>query len=394
MPTTPLPEVPAVTVPRYAAPRVTATPVTEVISPVPVEGRRPGHYQRALLNVRSGELRLYESPEHLEPWDPQWRAVNDVPRETWQRWHPGTPFVSAGPHPWFMVPELLSWTIDSGTLSFPYLDVYRANELLGAVLPYAQQLLDGLWDVGGDLDWSAAAAHAGRQIQRLCTGAKPAPDAGVDADLVDYAEIVRRFPVVYQPELLRLPLDRLAEECEDTIRFPGGNVWHQEIKKVYGTPHADGSGVRLNVLGVRAWYRAVLLDGDPRPVREFAAWDAAHGRLAAGEITSATTDAALEEWAEREETRAARDGVRLLGAREAARAHRAHLRAQEWDRLAVVGADIAAREEELDPIRAERLELVRAAIARGHGDADIATRARMSRQAVHKIRTGMKDASA
>src|SRR4051812_26165640 len=107
--------VPKPDVARYAAPRVHAVPVTDVITAKPLADRHPGSYQNVLLNPRTGELKFHENTEAWEPWNPAWRAINDVPREIWKRWHPGTPFSGIGPHAWFEeVPELLSWTIDSG----------------------------------------------------------------------------------------------------------------------------------------------------------------------------------------------------------------------------------------------------------------------------------------
>lgn len=379
--------VPAPEVARYAAPRVGVVPVTEVISAEPQHGRMPpGHYQSVLLSVRTGELRWHESTEHLEPWDPAWQAVNDVPREIWTRWHPGHLFSRRGP--WGgPVPELLSWTVDSGVKELPYLDAAAATALLEELAPYAQALLDGLLDAAGDLDWSAAAVRAGRNIGRLCSRYRQAAAPAVDADLVDYAEVVRRCPQVYSPSLLALSLDTLAERCAATARLLGrSEAWHPEIKTVFGMPYRDGSGVDLSVLGIRAWYRTVLLDGDPRPVRDFAAWDAEHGRLAAGEITASTTDAELDAWADNEVRNAADRGLRLLGARDTAAEHRTQVRAQDWDRLAVVGADVAEAESRLEPMRAERQTLVADAIRWGRSDSEIAARARISRQAVNKVR--------
>jgi hypothetical protein len=387
--------VPAVTVARYAAPRISVTPVTEVISSEPIAGRsRPGNYQRVLLNTRTGELRFHESTEHLEPWNPAWKAANDVPRDTWKRWHPGTLFAFNGSYQWFQpVPELLFWGIDSG-VTVPYLDVAAANTLLEEVVPVAQELLDGLFDGGGDLDWSAASARAGRNMWRLLSRHRKAAEPEADADLVDFAEIVSRFPQVYQPEKLRHPLDKLAEECESPTRYLGSNEhWHQEIKSEFGKPYSDGSGIGLQVLGVRSWYRTVLMNGDPRPLKEFVDWDTEQGRLAASEITSTTTDAELARWADREEDSAARQGWRLLGTQNAVTSHRQRLREQEWDRLAVVGADIAWLEDEpslagdaLEPKQAERLTLATAAIGWGRGDGEIAVRARMPRRTVLTLR--------
>ncbi|WP_328974023.1 hypothetical protein [Streptomyces sp. NBC_00239] len=383
--------VPKVEVATYRAPRVAITPVTSVIPTEPVPGAHaPGSYQHVLLHTGTGELSFHEGTEHREPWNPSWRATNDVPRETWNRWHPGKLYLpGSGPHMWFEpVPELLCWTIDSGFTGHPYLDVEAANSLLELVAPYAQELLDGFFEAGGELDWSAASARAGRQLCRLTSRHREAAAPEVDADLVDFADIVERFPQVYKPELLGLSLDKLAEECEFQTRYIGANEhWHQEVKKVFGTPYRDGTGVYLQVLGVRSWYRTVLMDGDPRPARDFADWDAQHGRLAASDITSETTDAALNTWIEREERHAGQQGVRLFGTKDAAYSHRARLREQDWDRLAVVGAECAR----LEKYKTERLQLVNRAISWGYSDSDIAGRARVSRQAVHKLSKKTED---
>ncbi|MGW6605176.1 hypothetical protein [Streptomyces sp. NPDC055036] len=385
--------VPQVEVATYRAPRVSITPVTSVIPSEPVAGAHvPGGYQNVLLNTATGELSFHESTEHREPWNPRWKAVNDVPAETWKRWHPGTPYLpGSGPHMWFEpVPELLNWGVDSGFTGHPYLDVEAANALLELVAPYAQQLLDGFFEAGGELDWSAASARAGRQLCRLTSRHREAAQTEVDADLVDFAAIVERFPHVYRPEMLGLSLDKLAHECEIQTRYIGATEHrHQEVKSVFGVPYRDGSGKYLQVIGVRSWYRTVLMNGDPRPARDFADWDVEHRSLTASDITSETTDVGLDTWIEREELTASQQGVRLFGTRDAAYSHRARLREQDWDRLAVVGAEVARLERYV----AERRQLAGRAIDWGHSDSDIAGRARMSRQAVNKLRekTGTDD---
>ncbi|WP_328843018.1 hypothetical protein [Streptomyces sp. NBC_00258] len=230
----------------------------------------------------------------------------------------------------------------------------------------------------------------------MCSRYRKAAGPEADADLVNYGEIVARFPQVYRPNLLRRSLDELARECETITRFVGFNEpWHQEITKVFGTRYHDGSGISLDVLGVRAWYRSVLMNGDPRPLKEFADWDGEHGRLAAGEITSTSTDTELDIWADREEENAARQGWNLLGVRDTAATYREQLRTREWDRLAVLGADIAWMEEsadtvdeELEGTQAERRQLVTAAIRWGRCDSEIAIRARLPRRAVRELLTG------
>lgn len=250
--------VPEVVVARYVAPRVSVTPVTEVVPTEPIEGQSsPGHYQHVLLNVVTGELSFHESTQHREPWLPEWKSATDVPRETWKRWHPGTGFSFRGPHMWFEpVPELLCWVIDSGVSELPYLDVAAAGALLETLKPHAQALLDGFFEAGGELDWSAESARAGRNIGRLCQRVPEVADPYEDRDLVDFGVIVERFPQVYRPALLRLPPDEFADRCESITRFLGSNEhWHFEIKKVFGKPFRDNSGVGLDKLGVRSWYR-------------------------------------------------------------------------------------------------------------------------------------------
>jgi hypothetical protein len=52
-------------------------------------------------------------------------------------------------------------------------------------------------EAGGNLDWSAASLRAGRNIRRLCSRHRQAAPPDVDGDLVDYGEIISRFPQVY-----------------------------------------------------------------------------------------------------------------------------------------------------------------------------------------------------
>ncbi|MFC8660748.1 hypothetical protein [Streptomyces sp. NPDC057199] len=89
------------------------------------------------------------------------------------------------------------------------------------------------------------------------------------------------------------------------------------------------------------------------------------------------------------------EGWNLLGVLEAVRAHREQLRVREWDRLAVLGADIAWMEDSTEPVdkaleppRAERLQLVSAAIGWGCSDREIAVRARVTGRVVGELRTG------
>ncbi|MFJ2819107.1 hypothetical protein [Streptomyces sp. NPDC087294] len=385
--------VPQVEVAAYSAPRVSVVAAGEMISSRPVEGAdAPGGYQSVLLDTVTGALRFHESTRHLEPWDPAWKSIGDVPRETRDRWDPGVLFLvgTAGPHPWFEpVPRVLRWSVlASGyTPQYPYLSAEEANALLEAVVPHAQEVLDGLFEAAGELDWSAAAAHAARNVARLTDRSGVVP-AVADADLVDFRDIVRAFPQVYSPEMFDLSLDGLARACETQTRFLGS--WYPEVKKLFGRPHHDGSGVRLDVLGVRSWYRTALLGGDPRPTRDFAGWEDGPGRLAAdADITSDSADLDLDEWIAVEEARAARQGVRLLGARDTVYRHRDRLRASDWERLAVVGAEISR----LEKLRAERTRLVQKGIGWGRTDLEISEQGHMTRQGVHLIRARKAEAA-
>ncbi|MFG2844224.1 AAA family ATPase [Kitasatospora sp. NPDC048296] len=258
--------VPEVRQARYAAPRVTVTPVNAVISTAPIDNSGwAGHYQQIHLDTATGQLSFFESPQHLEARNPAWTFANDVPAQTWARWYPGRPFTRTGPHMWFNpVPRLLTWTIDSGVRELPYLGVAQANALLAELAPYAQRLLDMLFQAGAELDWSAAAARAGRDIDALCSRERRATAAGAHADLVDYAEIVANFPQVYQPELLDVERSRLVTACESITRYL---PLRQEITKVFGRLAHDGTCVLLDVLGVRSWYLTARSTA-PRPAPE------------------------------------------------------------------------------------------------------------------------------
>jgi hypothetical protein len=401
---------PVVDPPRYSdAPPVTVVAVTETISSVPMNGRfRPGHYQSVLLNTTTGELSLHESTEHLEPWRAEWRAVNDVPRDILRRWHPGQPFLAGGgPHQWFEpVPEVLSWVIDSGVTELPYLDAAAANALLARVAEQAGELLVNLYVTAGHphpgaekldrpttglLYWSAVSAHVGRNIVRLCSRKQFTAERDADRELVDFADIVRTHPQVFRPRLLRMPDVKLTAECEYITRFLGSNdAWNGEIRQAYGKTSPEpggGSYTRLDVLGVRPWYLAARQEGE-FPVLEFAAWDAQHGALAASGIIALTGDDEIERWAQQQEDQGIDQGVVLLGAADAGREYRNQQRDLAWDQLAPAGERVARLEQELAAARAHRRHLVAVAALWNSSDDEIGKRARMSRQAVHKIRTG------
>ena len=117
-------------------------------------------------------------------------------------------------------------------------------------------MLDGLFDTG-DLDWSAASASAALTIAQGCSPGRPENDPA--AGLVDYADVIQRFPQVYQPDHLRLFPDPLAERCRWITQYLGlGEHDHPEVMEAFGAPR-PGGGRTLHVLGVRAWYRSAAL---------------------------------------------------------------------------------------------------------------------------------------
>ncbi|MFE7963474.1 hypothetical protein ACFU0X_10530 [Streptomyces cellulosae] len=383
--------VPDISVPRYKAPQVATTPVTEVIPSEPVSGNRawPGQYQHIVLNTRTGQLYFHESDEHRTPWNPAWKSFTDVPDEIRSRWHPGALFLPGDNHALFKpVPAILYWVIDSGVDELPYLDVDAANEILAAAAPFAQELLDNLYDVEGDLDWSAASWIAGRNLNRgLSRHRDPLPqDADIYRDVADYADVIARYPEIYQPELTTLSLEEIADHAETIVRFLGCNEhWHPQVLETFGCPDRTGY-VCFTPAGVRAWYRAAALYGGPLPGKPFSVWDAEHGRLASGEITATTSDDELTTWAAKEEERAAREGFRLLDVREAAIRHRDGLRAQAWERGQAVRKLIETLQDQLRPLIAERASLINDAIGWGRGDSEIAAQVGVTRQAVHQAR--------
>ncbi|MFI1586102.1 hypothetical protein [Embleya sp. NPDC020630] len=147
------------------------------------------------------------------------------------------------------VPETLSWTIDSGCTALPYLDTAAANALLRQLVPNAQ-----------------APTHPlrGRRRPRLVRRRRPARPhhqppvltrprlraaLHIDTTLVDFVDVVRRFPQAYQPHPAHLAADRLAAECAATARFLGRTrAWLPEITQAFGTPDRGGPTGRVQSL--------------------------------------------------------------------------------------------------------------------------------------------------
>lgn len=382
-------EPPKVDIPRYAAPRIAIAHVNDVLPSEPIPGsHKRSKSQYVLLAPRGGWLRFHESDEHRTLWDPAWTCVNDVPRDIWKHWHPGTPFRTGDGYALFEpVPEVLCFPVNPGYRAAS-LDAAAANAVLSEIVPYAQELVDNLYNVAGTLDWSAASFRAGRNLMRLLSPQRQAAPREADKDLVEFGDIVARFPHVYRPDLVTLEAEDLAEECDSQTRYLASpDLWGSEIKEVFGRPFKYGtpspaSDIDLKVCGVRAWYHAAILQADPRPPLAFSAWDAQQGCLEDGTLSSSMTDEELEAWAADQVAAAAREGWRLLGPLRAARRQRNRLREQDWDRLAVVGARLAG----LEQLRAERQALVTKAIGWGLGDSEIGAQGRVSRQAVFQVR--------
>ncbi|MFE7963473.1 hypothetical protein ACFU0X_10525 [Streptomyces cellulosae] len=381
------PAVPSIDVPRYQAPHVTVARVTELLPTEPVDGRLAGRFQHLRLNARTGELSFYESNQHLTPHDPAWDETG-VPAELRQLWHLDTVLVAETQRPRSVteVSELLHFQVDSGHADRPYLNVVSANKLLDLARPIAQELLDGLYNVDGQLDWSAASWHASRNLTRLASRhANPQPRA-VDCDLVDFADVVTIYPRVFEGDVLDLKGEALAKRCATISRFLGClEGWHPEITQTFGRREPGSNWVDLSILGVWSWYRAVILAGDPRPVLNVRDWEPGQKRLA-GHITSSASDAELRAWARDEAKHAAREGYRLEGARRAAHRRRSELRRQEWQRMAVVAREVVELREVLAPLLTERAALLAAYVAARRSDEEISVQLGVGREEVARVR--------
>ena len=161
-----------------------------------------------------------------------------MPPATRDRWDPGL-LVTGNRDTWARpVPEQLRWMITSGGPGRRHLDAAAAATLLHNLTPPAQALLDGLFDTG-DLDWSAASASAALTIAQGCSPGRPENDPA--ARLVDYADVIQRFPQVYQPDHLRLFPDPLAERCRWITQYLGlGEHDHPEVMEAFGAPRPGG----------------------------------------------------------------------------------------------------------------------------------------------------------
>ncbi|MFI5613246.1 hypothetical protein [Amycolatopsis sp. NPDC051903] len=254
-------------------------PVPEgaVLPPLPTQADLwVGHYQRVLLNVRTGELSFFCA---------DWRMHVPIrgkgeDRAVWTSQYPGESpksSVAAATEP---IPELLMFFIDTWTrVDFPataapptpawvYLTREQGDAFVASLVPLAQQLVDNLFRVPGtdDLEWSAESVAAVRAIDAACSRYHQGPQ-GVEASpagLVNFADAVAAAPGLVRCEWADLEDTKLDDVADGLSRF--AHNCDPQLRERFGKPHQDGSGVELTVYGARSWlyaYRAQEA-GNPR----------------------------------------------------------------------------------------------------------------------------------
>ncbi|QRP48630.1 hypothetical protein [Amycolatopsis sp. FDAARGOS 1241] len=227
-----------------------------------------GHYQRVLLNVRTGELSFFCT---------DWRVhapIRDrgADRAVWTSQYPGENPNSAVPAATQPIPELLMFFIDTWTrVDFPasahpptpawvYLNREQGDAFVASLVPLAQQLVDNLFRVPGtdDLEWSAESVAAVRAIDAACSRYHQGP-LGVELSLegvVNFADAVAAAPGLVRREWAEMENTALDDAAEGLSR----SAYHcdPQLRELFGKPYHDG-GIELNVYGARSWlyaYRA------------------------------------------------------------------------------------------------------------------------------------------
>ncbi|MBU3865578.1 hypothetical protein KN815_16270 [Streptomyces sp. 4503] len=336
-----------------------------------------GAYQKLVLDVRRGELYFYCNDWRV-PRDPN-NDVSFPPNEgIWSPFH------------WLKVPDIIWWTIDAHfhVTERPFLTLDQGNAFARTVAPLAEALLLNLLPVPGTdtYDWSAEAASAGLDIMAACTRHQP-PPKGRRPELVNMAEAVSVHPALVQDRWATLDDTQLDEAAEHLNRC--GLSHNPAIAEGLGI---DANARDASLVGTRAWlyeYRRKAAAG--RPMQSLAVWLAANPLV----VTADTTNAELETVPEQAAAAAAAEGIVLLGATtQAARTRREQLRQEVLDELATYGKARADAEAAVKSNRAAvyaRLYRTFAWEERYDGrpavsDTDLGKLARVSRQAVGKLR--------
>ena len=281
-----------------------------------------GHYQQIVLDTVTGALYF-----HGQDWRTEQRSA---PKHGGTHW--GDFYALVAP-----VPRVLYWMIDSGipVKELPYLDARAGNALAERIRPLAQQLVDHLVPVPGTetRDWTAEAVAAGRDIARACTRYQHPPLGRAGYHLVQAADVAAALPQVVDPawaEMGDAALDRAAE-----ILFRLAFQRHPQLYGLLGFDEAD----RPEIVGARAFAYAYRAEQHAtRQPLDAAAWFSRPERSLQERVTADTTDAQLEQLAEREQDAATAEGVTLLGTRAATAAHRDAERARLLEQLPNLGA--------------------------------------------------------
>lgn len=352
-------------------------------------------YQQILLDLDTGELVF-----HCADW--RLLANRSENPELWEQHHPGAytpPHRQNWDKEWGgPVERLRNWRIDAWTTKpddphaffpRPLLSAEEGQQFVDSLAPLAERMIAGMFAVDGtgDLDWSAAALHAARDIKGACDRQQLPPIVGEYTDLVDFADVVRAVPEIVDPAWIYATdddLDQAAKHLGAARRFQraGGQITYSE----YARYHQENA--ELTVCGIRAWlYTYRVAAAANLRIVDAGKWYATRP----APITASTTDKGLAEVAEAEQIAAAAEGVRLVGLEAALRAAREVARDRVWDELGEVGRATAAAEATYKQLRAARTGLLTQVIGWGEGPrstngAELARQARISRAAITQLR--------
>jgi hypothetical protein len=389
----------AVAVPRADLPPVAVRRIDPAALPplsTKEDGYVPGHPEQILLDLATGDLAY-----HLADWrllidtrigSERWNELN--PGESTPPWRPGyiDYMKSAVSEP---ADLLRNWGIDSWATERddphavsprPYMTPEEAQTFVDSLAPIAQRLVEGMVRVEGtrDLDWSAAAIAAARDISRACARDE-LPPAEEYPNLVDFADVVAALPDVVDPAWVYATdadLDRAANELGRPHRFKRS----QDSITLYRSDE-DKDADDLEVWGVRAWlyaYRAQA--AEHLQITDATQWYTTRP----APVTASMTDEGLAALAEHEQVAAAAEGAKLVGLGAALRAAREVARDRVWAELGAVGADTATAEKTFKQLRAARAGLLTQVLGwgdeRSRVDADLARHARVTRQAIGQLR--------
>jgi hypothetical protein len=243
--------------------------------------------------------------------------------------------------------------------------------------------------------WSAEAVAAARTINAACDRNHQGPPtvAAVPSGTVNFGDAVAALPEMVRAEWAEMG-DAALDEIADSLNRIAYR-WYPKLAERFGVPYRDGSGIGLEVFGVRSWlyaYRAH--EAGRRPVVDAATWFAQPDHSLTRRVTADHDDDALAEFAASERTAAARARIKLVGIARVVRAYRDELRAR------ILEEDLPrAREavERLQRAKAGRAGLLGQIIGWGDkryhsdNDAELGRRAGLTRQVVNQLRIKLAD---